>query len=92
MSRLIFYIDAFRLLTVFPSGYSLEIFALFMLTGIASSLLVPETMNKTLEELNGEEEVEDDFAHGKVAEAGSSAGNSDIHRRNAHPDDEKVLA
>jgi PHS family inorganic phosphate transporter-like MFS transporter len=34
----------------------LEIFALFMLTGIFSTLLLPETMNKTLEELSNEEQ------------------------------------
>ncbi|RCI01871.1 hypothetical protein CU098_009648 [Rhizopus stolonifer] len=32
----------------------LEIFALFMLTGLASSLLIPETKGKSLEELSGE--------------------------------------
>ncbi|KAI4521233.1 phosphate permease [Schizophyllum commune Loenen D] len=32
----------------------LEIFALFMLTGIFSTLLIPETMNKSLEELSNE--------------------------------------
>jgi PHS family inorganic phosphate transporter-like MFS transporter len=32
----------------------LQIFAFFMLTGIFSSLLIPETMGKTLEELSGE--------------------------------------
>ncbi|KAF9019638.1 inorganic phosphate transporter [Hymenopellis radicata] len=34
----------------------LEIFALFMLTGIFSTLLVPETKNKTLEELSNEDQ------------------------------------
>ncbi|GAA6028201.1 hypothetical protein JCM8097_006911 [Rhodosporidiobolus ruineniae] len=34
----------------------LEIFALFMLTGIFSTLLVPETKGKTLEELSGEDQ------------------------------------
>ncbi|BGO99763.1 hypothetical protein JCM10021v2_003440 [Rhodotorula toruloides] len=33
----------------------LEIFALFMLTGIFSTLLLPETKGKTLEELSGED-------------------------------------
>ena len=33
---------------------SLEIFALFMLTGIFSTLLIPETKNKSLEELSNE--------------------------------------
>jgi PHS family inorganic phosphate transporter-like MFS transporter len=35
-------------------GNSLEIFALFMLTGIGSTLLIPETKGKTLEELSNE--------------------------------------
>ncbi|GAA6001453.1 hypothetical protein JCM10207_006674 [Rhodosporidiobolus poonsookiae] len=34
----------------------LEIFALFMLTGIFSTLLLPETKGKTLEELSGEDQ------------------------------------
>ncbi|SJL00026.1 related to phosphate:H+ symporter [Armillaria ostoyae] len=34
----------------------LEIFALFMLTGIFSTLLLPETKNKTLEELSNEDQ------------------------------------
>ncbi|CEQ42616.1 SPOSA6832_04458 [Sporobolomyces salmonicolor] len=39
----------------------LEIFALFMLTGIFSTLLLPETKGKTLEELSGEDQ--DNFVH-----------------------------
>ncbi len=35
---------------------SLEIFALFMLTGIGSTLLLPETKQKTLEELSNEDQ------------------------------------
>ncbi|GLB40549.1 putative phosphate transporter [Lyophyllum shimeji] len=34
----------------------LEIFALFMLTGIFSTLLLPETMNRTLEDLSNEDQ------------------------------------
>lgn len=34
----------------------LEIFALFMLTGIFSTLLLPETKGRTLEELSGEDQ------------------------------------
>lgn len=34
----------------------MEIFALFMLCGIATTLLIPETKRKTLEELAGEVE------------------------------------
>ncbi|KAK0495364.1 phosphate transporter [Armillaria luteobubalina] len=40
----------------------LEIFALFMLTGIFSTLLLPETKNKTLEELSNEDQ--DGFVRG----------------------------
>jgi hypothetical protein len=36
---------------------SLEIFAFFMLTGIASTLLLPETKGKSLEELSNENQV-----------------------------------
>ncbi len=38
------------------TNLSLEIFALFMLTGIFSTLLLPETKNKTLEELSNEDQ------------------------------------
>jgi len=44
----------------------LEIFAFFMLTGIASTLLLPETKGKTLEELSGEDQ--DNFVRGQVTE------------------------
>jgi MFS transporter, PHS family, inorganic phosphate transporter len=37
----------------------LEIYALFMLLGIFTTLLIPETARKTLEELSGE----DDYAN-----------------------------
>jgi len=40
----------------------LQIFAFFMLTGIASTLLLPETKGKTLEELSNEDQ--DDFVKG----------------------------
>lgn len=55
-------------------NHILEIFALFMLTGIFSTFLVPETKGRTLEELNGEEDLEDDYAgHEKaVIDSGSS--------------------
>ena len=35
---------------------SLEIFALFMLTGIFSTLLIPETKGRSLEELSNEDQ------------------------------------
>ena len=35
---------------------SLEIFAFFMLTGIFSTLLIPETKQRTLEELSNEDQ------------------------------------
>ncbi|KAG8900470.1 Inorganic phosphate transporter pho84 [Tulasnella sp. 403] len=65
----------------------LELFALFMLTGIFSTLLVPETKGKTLEELNGEEEVEDNYAaHEKAVERDSSSNSG------RHPiDDDRKL-
>jgi len=37
-------------------NHVLEIFALFMLTGIFSTLLIPETKGKSLEELSGEDQ------------------------------------
>ncbi|KAK4701918.1 MFS transporter, PHS family, inorganic phosphate transporter, partial [Phenoliferia sp. Uapishka_3] len=40
-------------------NHILQIFALFMFTGIFSTLLIPETKNKSLEELSGEDQ--DDF-------------------------------
>ncbi|KAL0950312.1 hypothetical protein HGRIS_010287 [Hohenbuehelia grisea] len=51
-----------------PHGHAfvkhiLKIFALFMLTGIASTTLVPETMNKSLEELSNEKQ--DHFLQGE---------------------------
>lgn len=39
-------------------NHILEIFALFMLTGVFSSLLIPETKGKTLEELSNENQEE----------------------------------
>jgi len=44
----------------------LEIFAFFMLTGIFSTLLIPETKGKTLEELSGEDQ--ENFVRGQVTE------------------------
>ncbi|KAJ7744744.1 phosphate permease [Mycena maculata] len=38
-------------------GHSFEILAAFMLTGALSTLLLPETMNKSLEALSGESQV-----------------------------------
>lgn len=60
--------------------FSLEIFALFMLTGIFTTFLVPETKGKTLEELNGEEEAEDGFTREKDI---PSSSNSLTKRRGA---------
>lgn len=40
----------------FFSSLSLEIFAFFMLTGIFSTLLIPETKGRTLEELSNEDQ------------------------------------
>lgn len=46
--------------------FSLEIFALFMLTGIFSTLLLPETKNKSLEELSNEDQ--ENFVSGVVGD------------------------
>ena len=43
---------------------SLELFAFFMLTGIFSTLLLPETKGKSLEELSNEDQ--DGFVQGKI--------------------------
>lgn len=43
---------------------SLEIFAFFMLTGIFSTLLLPETMGRTLEDLSNEDQ--EGFVQGMV--------------------------
>jgi PHS family inorganic phosphate transporter-like MFS transporter len=47
-------------------GHILEIFAFFMLTGIFSTLLIPETKGKTLEELSGEDQ--ENFVRGETVE------------------------
>ncbi|KAG8935122.1 Inorganic phosphate transporter pho84 [Tulasnella sp. 418] len=62
----------------------LEIFALFMLTGIFSTFLVPETKGLTLEQLNGEEETEDAtvIPDNEKADKDSSSA-SDIQKRTA---------
>lgn len=39
-------------------NHVMEIFALFMLVGIFTTLLIPETKRKTLEELSGEDEYD----------------------------------
>jgi len=36
--------------------FSMEIFALFMLTGILSTLLIPETKQRSLEDISNEEQ------------------------------------
>ena len=47
-----------------PACSSLEIFALFMLTGIFSTLLLPETKGKSLEVLSNEDQ--DQFVQGMI--------------------------
>jgi MFS transporter, PHS family, inorganic phosphate transporter len=49
------------------TSFSLEIFAFFMLTGIFSTLLLPETKQKTLEELSNE--PQDGFVEGVAGRA-----------------------
>jgi PHS family inorganic phosphate transporter-like MFS transporter len=44
----------------------LEIFALFMLTGVFSTLLLPETKNRSLEELSDEPEEFEVYTEGRV--------------------------
>jgi len=62
----------------------MEIFAFFMLTGIFSTLLLPETMGKTLEQLNGEEDPEDEFVHhDHEKHSGSDLGSELRERKNA---------
>lgn len=43
---------------------SLELFAFFMLTGIFSTLLLPETKGKSLEDLSGEDQ--EGFVQGEI--------------------------
>ncbi len=47
-----------------PACPSLEIFALFMLTGIFSTLLIPETKGRSLEELSNEDQ--EGFVRGMI--------------------------
>ncbi|KAG8875301.1 Inorganic phosphate transporter pho84 [Tulasnella sp. 331] len=54
----------------------LLVFALFMFTGVFSTLLLPETMGKSLEQLNDEEDMEDVIGH---------------HDRTHEPDDDVEL-
>ncbi|KAG8873563.1 Inorganic phosphate transporter pho84 [Tulasnella sp. 331] len=65
----------------------MEIFAFFMLTGIFSTLLLPETKGKTLEQLNGEEDPEDEFVHhDHEKHSGSDLGSGLRERKNASAD------
>lgn len=62
--------------TEFTLPTSLELFALFMATGVLSTLLLPETKGLTLEQLNGEEDTpEDEFMQHE--QHSSSAGDVD---------------
>ncbi|KAG8937788.1 Inorganic phosphate transporter pho84, partial [Tulasnella sp. 408] len=63
-------------------NHILEIFALFMLTGIFSTFLVPETKGRTLEELNGEEDIEDDYAAAHAKAVNDSASSDKEARAN----------
>jgi len=58
----------------------LEIYALFMLLGFGTTFLIPETKRKTLEELAGEyddeEEQADQTAAGPVASGANGSGNA----------------
>ncbi|KAG8984990.1 Inorganic phosphate transporter pho84 [Tulasnella sp. JGI-2019a] len=56
----------------------LPIFALFMFTGIFSTMLLPETMGKSLEELNGEEDAEDGLVRYDTAIGSGSDGGLEL--------------
>lgn len=62
MSATCEYLPAFSSVLLADCDGSLEIFALFMLTGIFSTLLLPETKGKSLEELSNEDQ--EHFVHG----------------------------
>lgn len=55
-------------------NHVLQIYALFMLLGCFTTLLIPETARKTLEELSGE----DDYALGSTS-APSAEAERDSH-------------
>ncbi len=48
-------------------SHSLEIFAFFMLTGVFSTLLIPETAQKSLEVLSNESQ--DEFIQGALSQS-----------------------
>ena len=52
---------------------SLEIFALFMLSGVFSTMLIPETMGRSLEELSNEDQEEfiEGLAKAKLGQQGA---------------------
>lgn len=56
-------------------NHVLEIYALFMLLGCFTTLLIPETARKTLEELSGE----DDYANRETLR-NSSTGDRDSNQ------------
>jgi len=63
-------------------NHLMEIFALFMLIGIGTTLLIPETKRKTLEELTGEHDYypEEPMANnGKGSPGGSYSGRGELH-------------
>ena len=54
------------------TSLSLEIFAFFMLTGVFSTLLLPETKGLTLEDLSAEDQDKFDNASTNVRELSGS--------------------
>lgn len=42
---------------------SLQLIAFFMLSGVFSTLLLPETKGRSLEDLSGESQLEEDYEH-----------------------------
>lgn len=60
-------------------NHVMEIFALFMFLGIFTTLLIPETKRKTLEELSGEDEYGVDYEH----EMKDASPDSSMHKDRA---------
>ena len=57
-------------------NHVLQIYALFMLLGCFSTLLIPETARKTLEELSGEDDAA--ALHGAHSPAATADGTENI--------------
>ncbi|KAI6709765.1 hypothetical protein JHW43_007713 [Diplocarpon mali] len=62
-------------------NHIMQIFALFMLAGLVTSFLIPETKRKTLEELAGEVLAPPYYDHGAAAPSGVAGGRRDLDGR-----------